>query len=184
METNSTDKSRLNSRQRRFLRMMSDEVLTPEELLAKCRITGHDFHTWMKRKAFRRELALTMRTMGKRCDVDLAVGAKVGSQTLTNQAKYGADGNQKRLASVNLIGLNIQRRRINRRAGKRRATEPDGPAMQELPPDLSLEESERLLRIIEADGKPPEATTEATTDATTDATTEATTEATTDATPA
>ena len=132
-----------------FLRMMSDEVLTPEELLAKCRISGHVFHTWMKRKAFRRELALTMRTMGQRCDVDLALGAKVGSQTLTNQAKYGADGNQKRLASVNLIGLNIQRRRGARHTGKRKASNPGDPAMPEFPPDLDPIEAERLFSELE-----------------------------------
>ena len=149
METNESEKPRLNSRQRAFLRTMSDEVLTPEELLAKCRITGHIFHTWMKRKAFRRELALTMRTMGKRCDVDLALGAKVGSQTLTNQAKYGADGNLKRLASVNLIGLNIERRRGARVGRKRKATEPTDPAMQEFPPDLDPVEAERLLSELE-----------------------------------
>jgi hypothetical protein len=156
MDSNNAKSARLNARQRTFLRLMSDDVLTPEELLAKCRIVGHDFNRWMRSKAFRRELSITMRAMGKRNDVDLALGAKVGSQTLTNQAKYGADGNLKRLASINLIGLNLERRRFSRRPGKRKQTGSDGQVMQELPPDLSLEESERLLRIIEADAAPPQ----------------------------
>lgn len=37
---------------------------------------------------------------------------------------------------------------------KAKACEPQGPLMQELPPDLPLEEAERLLRILESDDPP------------------------------
>jgi hypothetical protein len=151
MNANDSRPSRLNARQRAFLRTMCDEVLTPEELMKKCNLPGHVFNTWLRRAAFRRELSRTMRAMHKQCNVEIAIGAKVGSRTLAQQAKYGADGHLRRLSSVNLVSLNIDINRIARSVRKRKATEATEQSPPDLPPDLDRAEAERLLRSLDED---------------------------------
>lgn len=147
--------SRLNARQRAFLRTMCDEVLTPEELMKKCDLPGHVFNAWLQRKPFRRALSRVMRAMNKQCNVEIAIGAKVGSRTLAQQAKYNADGNVRRLASVNLVALNIDIARIARGVRKRKAAGASDESPPELPPDLDRAEAERLLRILNGDAPSP-----------------------------
>jgi hypothetical protein len=158
MEMNSEPKKarkpRLNARQRKFLRLMCDEVLTPEELLLKCKIAGHVFSAWMRDDAFAAEVMQTRRALRKQRKVEITISARVGPPTLAHQAKYAADGHVRRLASVNTIGLDMQQEEAEAKKKRRTPKEDAGPAMQELPPDLPPEESDRLLRIIEADGQP------------------------------
>jgi hypothetical protein len=155
MNSNDSRPSRLNTRQRAFLRTMCDEVLTPEELMKKCDLPGHVFNAWLRRKSFRRELSRTMRAMSKQCNVEIAIGAKVGSRTLAQQAKYAADGHVRRLSSVNLVSLNIDINRIARSVRKRKATEASELSPPDLPPDLDRAEAERLLRILEGEAPTP-----------------------------
>jgi len=155
MALNNQMKSRISARQRAFLRTLCDEVLTPDELMSKCNLPGHVFNAWLRREGFRRELSRTMRAMSKQCNVEIAIGAKVGSRTLAQQAKYAADGHVRRLASVNLIGLNIDLHRIGRGVKKRKATDASASSPPDLPPDLDRAEAERLLRILDGEAPTP-----------------------------
>ena len=149
MEVKNKRKPRLNAQQRKLLQLVSDEDLTPEELLNKCGIPGHVLNAWLQKKGFWAEVRRTIGSLRRRRKLDICIDAKIGSRGLGHQIKYSHDLHVRRLGSVNGVSLDMQQEEVDRKKAPKRKTSATEPSRQEFPPDLDPAEAERLLRELQ-----------------------------------
>ena len=146
-----TKQVRLSKQQRSFLRVMREDIITLETLVARFSLEPGQLGRWLRSRGFRLALASTLRELRRRRQLELELGSMQGARKLSSLLTSN-DMNIARLAAINVVSLARVAQRVleDCRRYKRKAAFSRGSSASLIHPDVSRAEAAQLLAEMNA----------------------------------